>query len=304
MPSRTTITEHREGARLVNRNPPQTVEINGLNLQYHEWGEASTRHALILLHGYGETSAIWQDCGVELAREYRVIALDQRGHGASQRAPDHNYSRASQVEDLEAFVDTLRLRTVTLIGHGMGGANALCFAAEQPEIVTALVVIEAAPEVLRSGVENLRRLFASADEFVSLDDAIETFAEFYPYATEEQLDRRVRAAVAPTDEGAYAWDFDPIFRDATARPPEPDPGQRRMVNLWDCVERVQCPVMIVRGAETDMLTPEAIQRFHRRIPGSRVSLIEEAGHSVPSDQPAVLGQHIREFLQSLTTGPS
>ena len=77
-----------------------------------------------------------------------------------------------------------------------------------------------------------------------------------------------------------------------------------MVNLWDCVERVQCPVMIVRGSETDMLTPEAVQRLHRRIPGSRVSLIEEAGHSVPSDQPAALGQHIREFLQSLTSGPA
>ena len=289
---------------MANRNTAQTVEVNGLNLQYHEWGESRTRHALILLHGYGETSGIWQECAVELAREYRVIALDQRGHGGSQRAGDHNYSRTSQVEDLEAFVESLGLRTVTLIGHGMGGANALCYAAEHPDVVTALVVIEAAPEVLRTGVENLRRLFASADEFGSLDEAVETFAIFYPYATEEQLQRRVRATVTATDEGAFAWDFDPIFRDATARPPEPDPGQRRMVNLWDCVERVQAPVMIVRGAETDMLTPEAIQRLHRRIPGSRVSLIEEAGHAVPSDQPAALGQHIREFLQSLTTGPS
>ena len=289
---------------MANRNTAQTVEVNGLNLQYNEWGEARTRHALILLHGYGETSGIWQESATELAREYRVIALDQRGHGGSQRATDHNYSRNSQVEDLEAFVDGLGLRTVTLIGHGMGGANALCFAAEHPEVVTALVVIEAAPEVLRSGIENLRRLFASADEFSTLDDAVETFAHFFPYATEEQLARRVRATVTATAEGSYAWNFDPIFRDATARPPEPDPGQRRMVNLWDCVERVQCPVMIVRGSETDMLTPEAIQRLHRRIPGSRVSLIEEAGHAVPSDQPAALGQHIREFLQSLSTGPS
>ena len=238
---------------MATRNTAQTVEVNGLNLQYHEWGESRTRHALILLHGYGETSGIWQECATELAREYRVIALDQRGH---------------------------------------------------PEIVTALVVIEAAPEVLRTGVENLRRLFASADEFTSLDDAVETFANFYPYATEEQLARRVRATVPASDEASFAWDFAPISRDATARPPEPDPGQRRMVNLWDCVERIQAPVMIVRGAETDMLTPEAIQRLHRRIPGSRVSLIEEAGHAVPSDQPGALGQHIREFLQSLTTGPS
>lgn len=289
---------------MANRAQAQTIEVNKLNLQYREWGDPRTKHALILLHGYGETSSVWEESAAELAREYRVIAIDQRGHGGSQRASDHNYSRTSQVEDLETFIEALALRTVTLIGHGMGGANALCYGAEHPDVVTALVVIEAAPEVLRTGIETMRRLFATADSFSTLDDAVEAFQEFYPYATQEQLARRVRASVAVTAEGSYAWDFDPIFRDATARPPEPDPGQRRMVNLWDCVERVQCPVMIVRGSETDMLTPEAVQRLHRRIPGSRVSLIEEAGHSVPSDQPAALGQHIREFLQSLTSGPA
>jgi pimeloyl-ACP methyl ester carboxylesterase len=293
------------GANAVaTRAQAQTIEVNKLNLQYREWGDPRTKHALILLHGYGETAAVWEEAAGELAREYRVIAIDQRGHGGSQRASDHNYSRTSQVEDLETFIEALALRTVTLIGHGMGGANALCYAAEHPEVVSALVVIEAAPEVLRTGVETMRRLFASAEVFTTIDDAIEAFQEFYPYATQEQLARRVRASLAVTAEGSYAWDFDPIFRDATARPPEPDPGQRRMVNLWDCVERVQCPVMIVRGSETDMLTPEAVQRLHRRIPGSRVSLIEEAGHAVPSDQPAALGQHIREFLQSLTSGPT
>ena len=287
---------------MANRAQAQTIEANGLTLQYREWGDARTKHALLLLHGFGETSAVWEDTAIELAREYRVIALDQRGHGGSDRATDHNYSRASQVEDLEAFIEGLGLRTVTLVGHGMGGANALCYAAEHPDVVTALVVIEAAPEVLRTGIETMRRVLAAADEFVTLDEALAVFQRFYPESTSEQLARRVRASVTVTNDGGFAWDFDPIFRDPTARPPEPDPGQRRMVNLWDCVERVQCPVMIVRGAETDMLTPEAIQRLHRRIPGSRVSLIEEAGHAVPTDQPSALSQHIREFLQSLSTG--
>jgi pimeloyl-ACP methyl ester carboxylesterase len=61
--------------------------------------------------------------------------------------------------------------------------------------------------------------------------------------------------------------------------------------------------MIVRGSETEMLTPEAIQRLHRRIPGSRVSLIEDAGHAVPTDLPAALSLNIREFLQSLSNLP-
>ena len=288
---------------VANRSQDAAIEANGLRFHYQEWGDSRTKHALVLLHGFGETAATWDEIGLDLSREYRVIALDQRGHGASDRASDHDYSRSTQVEDLEAIVEALGLRTVTLVGHGMGGANAICYAAEHPDIVSALIVIEAAPEVLRDGIETLRRVVAAGEEFDTLDDVSDVLRRYYPYATTEQLDRRARSIVAPTADGTYAWAFDPIFRDATARPPDPDPGQRRLSNLWDCVERVQCPVMIVRGSETDMVTPEAIQRLHRRIVGSRVSLIEEAGHAVPTDQPAALSQHIREFLQSLSSGP-
>jgi esterase len=288
---------------VVSRPQDQTIEANGLNFHYREWGDSRTKQALIMLHDFAETSAAWEDVALDLSREYRVIAPDQRGYGRTDRAADRDYSRASQVEDLEGIIDGLGIRNVILVGHGMGGANALCYAAEHPDIVTALIVIEVAPEVLRSGVETVRRVITTGEEFATLDDVVDTFRRYYPYATTEQLERRARAAATPTEDGAYTWAFDPLFRDATQRPPEPDPGQRRLQNLWDSVEHIQCPVMIVTGSETDMITPEAIQRLHRRIMGSRRSLIEEAGHAVPTDQPAALAQHIREFLQSLSSNP-
>ncbi len=286
-----------------NKPREEYIEVNGLRLFYREWGDNRTKHAVIMLHGFAETGSIWLDCAHDLAREFRVIALDQRGHGRSERSPEHEYSRMNQVEDIEALVEKLGLRSVTLVGHSMGGANAICFAAEHPEMVTATIVVESAPEVLRSGIEQQRRIVAIADEFDSLNEAVEAFEPFLPYATAEQLQRRVRSSLAENEDGKWVWDFDPIFRDATARPPEPDPGQRRLTDLWDCVDRVQSPMMIVRGGETDMLTPEAIQRLHRRIVGSRVSLIEEAGHAVPTDQPSMLSLNIREFLQSIGKAP-
>ncbi len=286
------------GAHRMNET---SIEANGLQFQYQEWGDARSRHAVVLLHGYAETKGAWEETAVDLAREYRVIAVDQRGHGRSQRAADRDYTRATQVEDLEALIGALGLRSVTIVGHGMGGANAICYAAEHPDVVSALILVETAPEVLRSGIENLRRLLVtSPSSFDSVEEAAALIREAYPYATQEQAERRARASISPTPDGAFVWDFDPVFRDSTARPPEPDPGQRRLSDLWDSVDRIQCPVMIVRGAETDMLTSEAVQRLHRRIPGSRVSLIEEAGHSVPTDQPAMLALTIREFLQSLS----
>ena len=284
-----------------SRPRDEFIEANGLRFHYREWGDTRPRHAVILLHGYSETCEVWADTAQDLAREFRVIALDQRGHGKSDRATDHDYSRATQVEDLEAIIEALGLRSVTLIGHSMGGANAICYAAENPEMITALVVIETAPEVLRSGIEQLRRLLGTRASFASFEDAVETFRTYLPYATTEQVERRVLASLTANDEGVYTWDFDPILRDPLSRPPDADPGQRRLSDLWDCADRLQCPTMIVRGQETDMLTPEAIQRLHRRVSGSRVSLIEDAGHSVPTDQPAALSLNIREFLQSIAS---
>ena len=284
-----------------SRPRDEYVEANGLRFHYREWGDTRTRHAVIMLHGYTETCEVWSDVAGDLAREFRVIALDQRGHGKTDRASDHDYTRATQVEDLEAIIEALGLRSVTLIGHSLGGANAICYAAENPEMVTALVVIETAPEVLRSGIEQLRRLLATGSSYPSFADAVESFREFLPYATTEQVERRVMASLTANDDGVYTWDFDPILRDPLSRPPDADPGQRRLSDLWDCADRLQCPTMIVRGQETDMLTPEAIQRLHRRVSGSRVSLIEDAGHSVPTDQPAALSLNIREFLQSIAS---
>ncbi len=278
------------------------IEANGLRFHYREWGENRSKHTLLLLHGYAETSDVWLEVAPDLGREFHVIALDARGHGRSSYAPNQDYSRTAQVEDVEAATEQLGLGSVTVVGHAMGGANAICYAAEHPESVSALVLVEAAPEVLRSGIESLRRLLAAAERFESVEDAIEMFRDFYPYASSEQLERRVEGSLRSENEH-YVWDFDPIFRDPTARPIEPDPGQRRFNDLWESADRLQCPMMIIRGSETDMLTPEAIQRLHRRVIGSRVSLIEEAGHALPTDQPAMLALNIREFLQSITNLP-
>ncbi|MCK9496037.1 MAG: alpha/beta hydrolase [Dehalococcoidia bacterium] len=286
---------------MANPSKPRDefVEVNDLKLHYREWGDTRSRHALLMLHGYAATSEMWSDVATDLAREFRVIALDQRGYGQSDRAEDMDYTRSTQLEDLEAFVDAVGLRSLTLVGHSLGGALAICYAAEHPEVVTALVVVEAAPEVLRSGIEGLRRLLLTGESFESVDAAVDAFRQFQPYASTEQLERRVHSVLRIGEDGRLAWDFDEAFRDPQIRPPEPDPGQRRLSDLWDCADRVQCPTMIIRGQDTDMLTPEAIQRLHRRVAGSRVSLIEDAGHQVPTDQPASLALNVREFLQSI-----
>jgi pimeloyl-ACP methyl ester carboxylesterase len=275
------------------------IQVNRLQLHYREWGNTKDKHALIFLHGFAATSRIWNEVAEELAKDFRVIALDQRGHGQSDIDPDHDYSRTSQVDDIHTIIELLELETVTLIGHSMGGANAICYAADRPDIVSALVLVETAGDMLRSGVERLKRLLKSGDEFNSLSEAANALYEYQSYAAPDQIHRRALATFTETPDGTWIWNFDNSFRNPTIRPPDPDPGQRRLADLGESAEKVVCPVMIVRGGKTDMYTPESVQRLSRRMANARISLIEEVGHHIPTDDPGTLSLNIREFLQSL-----
>src|SRR5690606_11824955 len=79
----------REERGAVSTKPrDEFIEANGLRFHYREWGDPRTRHAIVMLHGYAETLETWTEAAQDLSREFRVIAIDQRGHGGSDRAPD------------------------------------------------------------------------------------------------------------------------------------------------------------------------------------------------------------------------
>jgi pimeloyl-ACP methyl ester carboxylesterase len=279
----------------------ELIDVNGLSINVRSWGNRKSKSAIIMLHGYAETSRIWDDSAQDLSRDYHVIAIDQRGYGNSGYSKDLEYGRTIQVEDLRKIIEEKKLTSISMIGHDMGAANGIAYTAENPEIVTAMVIIESSPDVLRNGIENIRKLVAIGNKFASIESAMALFKEYFPYANNDQLRRRVQSIlkVGVKDQFFY-WDFDPMFKDPTARPANNNTSQKRIPDLWELIDRIQCPTMIVRGTHSDLVTPEAMERMHRRIPGSRISLIEEAGHAVPTDQPGQLALNIREFLQNLS----
>src|SRR5207248_978078 len=108
------------------------------------------------LHGVALTAHTWDLCCLALRDEFHCIALDQRGHGDTDWAPDADYSIAAQREDVKGFVDELGLDRFILAGMSMGAINALAFAIHYPERLSHLVVIDAGPEVRRPGSRRIR----------------------------------------------------------------------------------------------------------------------------------------------------
>jgi len=121
------------------------IIVNGLRLHYLEWDNPG-RPVLLLLHGLTSHAHSWDHCAATLhGAGYRLIALDQRGHGESDWAPAGAYALEDHFVDLCAVIDMIAAGTVTIVGHSMGGRNALFYAACHPERLSRLILIEARP---------------------------------------------------------------------------------------------------------------------------------------------------------------
>ena len=137
-------TKLKAGEMLVETRVHQ-VELNGLRFQYRETGDVSAP-SLVALHALGQNAQSWDQVAAVLSKKYRVLALDQRGHGGSARPGEYSFDLMS--EDLYLFANALGLERFTLLGHSMGGTVSYLFSETHPSRVERLVVEDTPPPFL------------------------------------------------------------------------------------------------------------------------------------------------------------
>src|SRR5215813_15220977 len=141
----------------------RTIILNGQRFHYTEWG-APTAPPLVMLHGVTGHARTWDEEAALFASRYRVLALDQRGHGDSDPSPDADYTVATLAADVAAFVDALGLARISLVGLSMGGRVAIGFAGQAPERVDRLVIVDIGPEISEAGMVRVGTLRARSPE--------------------------------------------------------------------------------------------------------------------------------------------
>ena len=129
--------------RILDQMAPRTIDLEGVRLGLRCWGDEHDDAPLLLLHSLGEESSSWEPIAEELATTHRVVALDLRGHGDSDRAP--SYSLELMRDDIRAVMDRLDLRDVCIIGHSLGGMVGYLVAMSGGTRLTRLVLEEAPP---------------------------------------------------------------------------------------------------------------------------------------------------------------
>jgi pimeloyl-ACP methyl ester carboxylesterase len=268
------------------------LTANGLVFHYLDWGTAG-RPPMLLWHGFNQTAHTWDEFCPRVRQAYHVLAFDQRGHGDTQWAPDKNYTRDAMVDDVAAIVQVLALPPFLLIGMSMGGANAMTYAARYPATVKALILVDVGPEIKPEGVENIRRL-VGPKEWASLDDAVTDIHRFNPRRSPENIRQRLSHSMRQLPSGTWTWKVDEVFRNPNR------PRQRDTEGLWEAVRRLQCPTLLINGAESDILAPDAAQRMVAAIPRGQLATVPGAGHSVMGDNPEGFYQAVQTFLDKLS----
>jgi pimeloyl-ACP methyl ester carboxylesterase len=270
-------------------------QANGLRHHALEWGN-SDGAAIVLLHGLRSYAATWAPVAEKLGDDYRLIALDHRGRGDSDWDVKRQYFTPNYVSDVEALVAHLGLKKFILVGHSMGGTNALVYAMLHPEQVVALVVEDMGPgaSASGSGAERIRREVANTPVIFADWAAGRAFwRERRPMITQEALDSRMLHSMKSLPDGTVTWKYD-AQGIAQARL-DPDPA--RVTDLWPAVKRLQCPTLLLRGAESDFLSAVTAKRMVDATPWIEWHDIPAASHYVHDDNPCAFLQCIGDFIK-------
>jgi pimeloyl-ACP methyl ester carboxylesterase len=264
------------------------VAVDGRRLHFLEWGSTDAP-AVLILHGF--TGHAWQSDhpAQVLADRFRVLALDQRGHGDSDRADV--YGSVPMAADVIGFLDAIGVAQVALVGHSLGGIVGTCVTALHPERVTRLVLGDIGPEVASEGAARIRRNVAERDVFTSADDAFGTQMALNPTANPIALRIRVEHNLVAQPEGTLTWKYDPALRAGSARYENYATDEQ-----WAFFAGIAVPVLILRGELSDVLSPEIAERMLAANPNAALVTLPGSGHSIATDAPDLVAAALSDFL--------
>ena len=261
-------------------------------LHYLQWNPSGPT-SVVLLHGNSANAWWWEPVAREMPNEFRLFALDQRGHGDSEWIRPAAYTPADYARDLVGF-----LRHVIgtddrpiLVGHSMGGLSTLAFAAHHGNLARATVVIDAALTSSRRRDWFLRRL--KSLPVVTYPDLNTAKARFRLMPNEGHIPAATLQAIAEkslvaTEEGRWTMKFDrESFFGGDG------------INPMEAVKKIRIPTLLLRAELSRIMTAEVAAGACAANPRMRLVTIPAAHHHLLLEKPAAVARAIREFVASL-----
>ncbi len=290
----------------LSRRPPRPAEkLEGereyfistqddLKLRVREWGSPAAP-AMVLLHGLRGFSGTWRTLAKAMSRDWRLIAIDQRGRGESDWDPAANYYTDSYLADLESLVSRLNLGRFALLGHSMGGTTAYVYAAANPDRLDALIIEDIAPgaSVSGEGAKRIKQEMAGLPaDFEDWTKARDYWRRLRPTVSEDALEQRLSESLRETASGRIGWRYDAAGISRTRLHPDP----MRIVDLSPVVGAIRTPSLVIRGERSDFCRLETILDMEVGNPVFAHVTVAGASHYVHDDAPELFAGLVQGFL--------
>lgn len=283
----------------TTRSSPQTVEFSGvgdITLIAEEWNRESTaadRPAVLMLHGGGQNRLSWKKTGQILADHgLHVVAIDARGHGDSDRAPDADYAVETMTADVIRVLEAIE-RPVVLVGASMGGLTGILAAHQAgPDTVAGLVLVDVVPRFEKDGGARIRDfMLSNVDGFDSLEHAADAVAAYLPHRSKpgspEGLKKNLRLR-----NGRWYWHWDPAFIDV----PE-DELDLHIEQFERAAMNLTIPILLIRGKLSDVVSSEGAQDFLTSLPSAEFVELADAGHTAAGDDNDAFSDVVVDFVK-------
>ncbi len=265
------------------------VQANGMRLHYLDWGN-SAKPKMLLLHGGAQSAHSWDFFALAMRDHFHIVALDQRGHGDSAWSEAGDYDTSFHVADVSAFSEAIGYDNFVLVGLSMGGRNAYSLAAGYPEKVHRMVIIDVGPDIQQEGRRHIREFLEGTETFESFDWLVERVRRYNPRRSETQIRGSLLNNIKQMEDGRWTWKHD------RRRGIRRDRGGEMSQAAWQDLAKVQAPTLIVRGAESNMLSVQTANKMQATITDSQLVEVPKAGHLVQGDNPVGFEAVVREFL--------
>jgi pimeloyl-ACP methyl ester carboxylesterase len=277
------------------RRSVQCASASGLHrMSYLEWGGRENPRVLICVHGLTRCARDFDFLAAALARDYRVICPDIAGRGESQwlRNPTE-YAVPTYVGDMVTLIARLDVEAVHWVGTSLGGLIGMTLASLPGSPVAKLVLNDAGPLVTAASLDRIGSYVGKAPSFPSIEAGEQyvraVSAPFGPH-TDAEWRFLTEHVVRRQADGSYRMHYDPALAvPFNAEQPHKD------IDLWKLYDAIRCPVLVVRGELSDMLTRDTVRKMAGRGPRAKLAEVAGVGHAptlIHADQIAI----VREFL--------
>lgn len=251
---------------------------------FTDWGDQAGRKATVCVHGLTRNGRDFDVLASALSASGRVVCPDMPGRGASDWLTDpSNYTYPFYMQDMTALMAHIGAERVDWVGTSMGGLIGMMLAATPGTPIRRLIINDIGPFLPKEALVRISHYVGAAPDFpdiVALENYLRDVHAPFGNLTDEQWRHLATVSATPNGEGGLRLHYDPRIAEAFTAGPIED------IDLWPVWDRITCPVLVIRGVNSDLLTAETAQEMTRRGPKAELVSIEDCGHAPALMDPA------------------